>query len=206
MKWDQIRQNKPLEQGLRREAEPEKKGIAFVFSNWVEKDNPQELNKESKQRLEKAVELYNQGLLSYILVCGGEFIEGLTQPVAKMMTTYLIQREIPPEVIIEERHSKDTTSNVRFGKFILGLKELDDLPIYYISSGYHLERIKIIVNGQNKAKPDDAYVSSGHDQLAGAAKINERILQVINRYDPEGQSSLAKYMRLKRNYPIKKQV
>lgn len=193
-----------LNKDPRKETEPESKGIAFVFSHWVEKENPEELNAESKERLDKTIELYKEGKLSYILVCGGEFIEGLSQPVAKMMTDYLVARDIPENCIIEERHSKDTTSNVRFGKFLLGLKELDDLPVYYVSSGYHLKRIKTIVDGQKKGKSDDVYVSSGRDRLSGSARVMEVFFQWINRYDPEGTSSLAKYMRKHRKHPIKK--
>lgn len=191
------------EQKFQGEIEAEPKGIAFVFSNWVEKDNPQELNQESKERLDKAIKLYNEGKIAYILVSGGEFVAGITKPVAKMMTDYLVARGIPGDIIIEERHSKDTTSNVRFGKFILGLKKLDDFPVYYISSGYHLTRIKTIVEGQKKGKVDDKYVSSGRDELKGLGKVKEFISQIQNKYDPEGQSVLAKYMRGKRSRPIK---
>ncbi len=187
----------------KKEMETESKGIAFVFSHWVEKNNPTELSQESQDRLEKAVELYQANKIAYILVSGGEFVENLEKPVAKMMTDYLELRGVPQGIIIEERHSKDTTSNVRFGKFLLGLKKLDDLPVYYISSGYHLKRIKTIVDGQERGKSDDKYISSGRDELSGSGRLKEIIFHLINRYDPGGESVLAKYMRRKRSHPIR---
>jgi hypothetical protein len=187
------------------EVEKEPKGIGFVFSHSVEKDNPAELNEESKERLDKAVELYNENKLAYILVAGGEFIKGLEKPVAKMMTDYLTSKGIPQDAIIEERHSKDTTSNIRFGKFLLNYKKLESLPVYYISSGYHLKRIETIVTGQEKDKKNDKFVSSGKDTLdqVSLTRIAEFFNGLVNKYDPEGQSVLAKIMRKKRTHPIK---
>jgi DUF218 domain len=187
------------------EQEPREKGIAFVFSYSVESDNPNVLSKQSIERLNKALELHQAGKIAYILVSGGEFEPGLKKPLAKMMTDYLIERGVSSEEIIEERHSRDTTSNVLFGTKILELKKLDSLKVYYISSGYHLPRIETIVRGQKKLKVTDEFVSSGRDEVPGGlkGKMAQTLGLILNYFDPEGRSLLAQRHRAKRAHPIK---
>ncbi len=165
---------------LDHEPAQKKPGIGFVFSNWLEKDNPKELDKETKRRLQKALELYRSDKIAYFLVTGGEFVEGMKKPYAKTMADYLAVYGIPQNVIIEERHSKDTATNVRFGKFLLGLKDMDELPIYYISSDFQLTRVRKIVVGQGVERFDDVYVSSGNSELSATKKLKEFVSLLIN--------------------------
>src|SRR3989344_291410 len=74
------------------DTEPKQKGIAFVFSYWTEKDNPNELDIETKRRLDKALQLYDEGKIAYFLVTGGEFTEGADKPFGTMMANYLLNR------------------------------------------------------------------------------------------------------------------
>ena len=184
------------------EAEPKQKGIAFVFSYWTEKDNPKELDRETKQRIDKSIELYKSGKIAYFLVTGGEFTEGAEKPFGKMMADYLVSKNIPRNIIIEERHSLDTATNIRFGKFLLDIKKLNDLPIYYVSNELHLKRVKLLLEGQLKDKSGDEYIASGTVQLTPRQKIKEVINTLLNIYDPEGKLALSRYIRSRRSRPI----
>lgn len=185
------------------DTEPKQKGIAFVFSFWTEKDNPNQLDRETKQRLDKAIKLYKSGKIAYFLVTGGEFTEGAKKPFGAMMADYLVSKNIPRNIILEERHSLDTPTNIRFGKFLLGQKKLEELPIYYVSSDVHLKRVKILVEGQGKTKPGDEYIArEGTVELKGMQRVKEVMNTLLNTYDPEGKFILSKNIRSKRHRPI----
>src|SRR3990167_3315595 len=95
------------------EKKREQKGIAFVFGEQPKKDNPQELSDESKERLDKAFELYQEGAVCYFLLSGGEFAEGLPKPFAKMMADYLVSKQKQTLLIENSLLEKDSDLSVR---------------------------------------------------------------------------------------------
>jgi uncharacterized SAM-binding protein YcdF (DUF218 family) len=74
------------------------------------------------QSLNRALELYHQGVAPYIVVSGDHALKfdniGVTQPFkeADKMAEYLLGRGCPPEVILKEAISRDTLANYYYLK------------------------------------------------------------------------------------------
>ena len=226
LSMEKIPVQKTLEQ---REAMP--KGIAFVCSRGVERNEHDEiigLDKNGKERLNKAIELYREEKIAYFIVCGGIFEKGLQSPVSMMMKTYLVEQGINKNIIFTERHSKDTNTNVLFGHHLIDLinkrkkdpiSHFTDLPIYYISGAEHLERIRPIVEGQREKirfskgaprrkptlSPHFAFISSGQEEDDSIlARIKNKLGERVNKDDPYGQSPVSKFIRKQRTHDPKK--
>lgn len=96
------------------------------------------------ERLEKGLELYNNQLCDYIILSGGQGPTD-TIPVAEAMKTWLIERNIPPDVIITETSSKNTYENMRYTKEII--KSYKDInSIIVVTSDFHIYRSVLIAN------------------------------------------------------------
>ena len=72
-------------------------------------------------RIDKVLELYNQGLIEKILVSGGIGFFNLDKktPEARILEEYLFQRGIQKKDIIVEEQSTDTFDNIYFSIQIL---------------------------------------------------------------------------------------
>jgi len=103
--------------------------------------------------------------------------------------------------IFEERHSKTTSDNIILGHHLLNLlsqeevrtrrpnlPELEGLPIYYVSSGYHFPRIKKILEAHGYNQISDVFASSGRDDLLNhpTRAIKEYTYRLITLVDPKG--------------------
>lgn len=121
------------------------------------------------------------------------------------------------KIIFEERHSKTTSDNIILGHHLLNLlsqeetrkrrdlPELEGLPIYYVSSGYHLNRIKNVLEAHGFNKHNDVFVSSGRDKLSDDPKraVKEYAHRLIVLVDPKGDKlPFEKCLRRTRTHPI----
>ncbi len=99
-----------------------------------------------KSRLDKTIELYRLLQPTYIIVSGGDPNNiGTTE--AFVMKEYLIQSNIPGEIIFTETFSSNTYENAIYSYEMI--KHLSNHPnhpiqIYTITSDFHIERSKII--------------------------------------------------------------
>ena len=81
-------------------------------------------------RIDKVIELYNQGLIDKILVSGGIgfFNRDKKIPEACKLEEYLFQNGIPKRDIIVEQYSKDTFDNIHYSLQLLEqYYDLDEL-------------------------------------------------------------------------------
>lgn len=93
---------------------------------------------ELYERLEKAIELYRNGIADRFLVCGGKTNELTEKKESEVMKEYLVSRGVNTDLIIEEGESATTLSNGRFCKRIL--KSIPHDRLYLVTSSYHMFR------------------------------------------------------------------
>lgn len=203
------------------EREQEKKtGIAFVFSH--EMDQNQEIDSETKSRLDKALELYKSGQVKYFEVVGGKFRKGMEVPIADKMQEYLLENGVEKDNIITERISIDSITNILFGYLDIikkfgpeefktdekiyfdedKLKELfKDITkkynFYWVSSLYHLLRIKKIVKGNKLHTDEQEFVSPKTNKFPDGIKgiAAEIISHTILLGDKTGRGKIMTKLR-----------
>lgn len=94
-----------------------------------------------KARLDKGIELYNQGFAKYIIVSGGQGPgEDITE--AEAMKIYLISKGVDGKNIIMEDRSGNTLENIKNSKQIMDEKGFKTAVI--ISNKYHLKRASVM--------------------------------------------------------------
>lgn len=125
-------------------------GIILGAALWNEQPSP-----ALKERLDYAIELYEEGLVDYLILSGGKpnYSRGLSE--AEGMQRYLADAGIPQDKLLLETQSRDTYENVEFSKRVAEKHGLSSLMI--ISHQYHTKRAEDIA----------AYVGLKHVQTAG---------------------------------------
>lgn len=83
--------------------------VCLVLGNAVYRDGRP--SNRLKTRLDKAVELHQQGLFSHILVSGGVYHRNAPEGTA--MKAYLVQKGIPAAAILVDNEGVDTRSSAR---------------------------------------------------------------------------------------------
>lgn len=100
-------------------------------------------SKSLKERLDKALEVYEKNPDAFIMVTGGQG-NGEDVSEAECMKIYLMEHGVDENAIICEDKSTDTKENVRYSKKILEEKGLDGAKLVGVSSEFHIKRIKKI--------------------------------------------------------------
>lgn len=93
---------------------------------------------ELYERLEKAIELFRNGVVDRFLVCGGRTNELTEKKESEVMKEYLVSRGVNADLIVEEGDSMTTVSNGWFCKKIL--KSIPYGRLYLVTSSYHAFR------------------------------------------------------------------
>jgi uncharacterized SAM-binding protein YcdF (DUF218 family) len=94
-----------------------------------------------KARLDKSIEIYNEGLAKYIIVSGGQGPgESITE--AKAMEIYLVSNGIDENNIIMEEKSSNTMENLQYSKNIMIEMKLNTAIV--VSNKYHLKRASVM--------------------------------------------------------------
>jgi vancomycin permeability regulator SanA len=93
-------------------------------------------------RLDKAIEVYNEGLVPRIIVSGGREKDGVFE--GTVMGTYLESKGIPPANIIVDNEGVDTYSTA---KNVVGIMKLHHwTSVMVISQFYHIPRVKMALH------------------------------------------------------------
>lgn len=108
---------------------------AVVLGNQVIPSG--EPSKRLIARLNKAIELYNNKMVSTIVVSGGFGKEGFDE--ATVMKKYLLRHQIPDNKIIVDSKGDNTRLTAENAKNLIGT----DASIIIVSQLYHLSRCKI---------------------------------------------------------------
>ncbi len=114
---------------------PIKSDVILVLGYSLEDDQTPSLFLE--QRLETALDLYNNGYSDHIIVSGGI---GPTDSiaVAESMKSWLIDNNVPRDVIITENTANNTYENFTFSKEICDANNFDSVII--VTSDFHMYR------------------------------------------------------------------
>ena len=92
-------------------------------------------------RLQKGLDLFNEGYGNYIIVSGG--IGPTDQiPVAIAMKSWLLEREVPEDRILTEEKSNTTYENIVFSKEIMADKSIDSVVV--VTNDFHIYRSMLI--------------------------------------------------------------
>jgi hypothetical protein len=203
------------------EQHKEKPGIAFVFANELNEHG--EINNETRARTDAALALYNSGEVGTFLVTGGVFQENQPKPVAEPMKEYLIKNGVKEADVLVESRAVDTVANILLGyleiikKFsskeflkrleVDGMKEeemkkefrriSEERNIYFVSSDYHLNRIKSYLQGNQLYSEDHSFVSPDTFQTPPSMKgaVMEVIARALISLEPSGTGKLTSFTR-----------
>ncbi|MEM9344114.1 MAG: YdcF family protein [Pseudomonadota bacterium] len=93
---------------------------------------------ETRERVDKGIELFNRNLAPYLVMSGGGGLpDGLSH--ARYMADYAISQGVPERLIFLEPNSGSTLQNAWFSK---KLEQVDpELPMIVVSHRYHLPRV-----------------------------------------------------------------
>lgn len=110
--------------------------VAIVLGNKINADGiPSE---RLKQRLDHSIKLYNQKRINTIIVSGGFGKEGFWE--GDIMKEYLINHNVPEEIIIVDNYGNDTEKTVE--NSIIIMDSLHYNSAISVSQYFHQTRIK----------------------------------------------------------------
>ncbi len=137
----------------------------LVFGGTLKKRIP---IKNAQYRVEKAVELYNQGLAPNILMSGYKSMSDNKPPKeteAQFMKNYAIELGVDENDIFLEEEAQDTIANIIYSKLLMD--EYGWKNMIFVSSDFHMKRIKLI----SDYIFDDTY----NIDFVGAESIEENV-------------------------------
>lgn len=111
--------------------------VGIVLGNKVELNG--QPSERLQSRLEKAIELYQQGYFPYLIVSGGIGKEGFDEAV--VMKDYLVNHGIPEAKIILDNKGTNTAMTAKQAKHIMSEKGFRSAMI--ITQFYHISRTKL---------------------------------------------------------------
>lgn len=111
--------------------------VAVVLGNKVELNG--EPSERLKARLDKAVELYDEGYFRHIIVSGGIGKEGFDE--AEVMKSYLVQQGIPEGNITEDNEGINSYWTARNAARMMEQSDWDSAMV--ISQYFHISRTKL---------------------------------------------------------------
>lgn len=120
--------------------EPTDVGIVLGAAMWGERPSP-----GLTERLQLAVELYNQGRFKEIIVTGGKGHQSDPYSEAEGSRNYLVEHGIPPEHIHLENESTSTLENLKFTQPLLAkMNAGDESTVTIITHDFHGTRAREI--------------------------------------------------------------
>ncbi len=120
--------------------EPVQSDAILVLGYSLEDDHPSPF---LEQRLETALDLYNEGYAKNIIVSGGIGPTD-TLPVAVIMKKWFIEKGVPSQFIITENYANNTYENFVYSKEICEEKGFDSVIV--VTNDFHMYRSMITAN------------------------------------------------------------
>ncbi len=111
--------------------------VAVVLGNAVQPNG--QPSPRLKARLDKAVQLYHQGLFSNIIVSGGVGIEGFDEAV--VMKQYLVMQDIPDDHVFVDSGGRTTYLTAKYSAHLM--KEQRWRSALVISQYFHIPRTRL---------------------------------------------------------------
>ena len=123
--------------GLRDDIHPA--DVAIILGNTVESDGRP--SARLRARLDKAVELYREGLFQHVIVSGGIGVEGFNE--AEVMKSYLVSQGVPGGCIIADGEGATTSLTARNAARVM--KEQGWQSALVVSQYFHISRTRLAV-------------------------------------------------------------
>lgn len=111
-----------------------------------------------KERLDRALEAYEQGAFEHIIVSGGFDYPGAPKTEAQGMREYLVEQGVPEQRIIEEHYATSTYENLLYSQAIMKAHGWRTATI--VTHTYHGARALDIAEFLSFEKPELAVVDS----------------------------------------------
>lgn len=153
-----------------------KADLIVVLGSKVSPDGDPSLGLSA--RLNKAIDIYNEGYAPKILVSGGTGKEGYDESLA--MANYLIKRGIPSKSIIRDAEGNNTRATANHTYQYMQQNQLSSVII--VSQYYHIARIKLAFKklGIKKIGYGSPLYSSIRDLYAVPREIIAYPIYVLN--------------------------
>lgn len=139
----------------------------IVLGAKVNKDG---VSKTLKQRLDKAMEYYNQNKDINIIVSGGQGKDEVMTE-ASAMKNYLVENGVDEDNIILENKATTTLENIMFSKEIMEDLNLENKALI-VTSEYHLFRGRFIAS----------ILGIDNEGLCSTSSLSSRIYYMIREY------------------------
>jgi vancomycin permeability regulator SanA len=133
---------------------PHRADVAIVLGNTVNPDG--QPSPRLKSRLNKAVELYSQGLVPNLIVSGGVGREGFDE--AEVMKRYLINQGVPPNRVVVDSFGSSTCQTAKNSSRLM--KEEGWESAIVVTQYFHVSRTKLALRRNGVSS-----VSSAHAQF-----------------------------------------
>ncbi|MCH5278481.1 MAG: YdcF family protein [Christensenellaceae bacterium] len=128
----------------REPAEGQKTDVLIVLGAGIKGESPTVV---LRNRLDRAVEYYEQNSDITIVVSGGQGTSEVTTE-ASVMKRYLVANGIPEDRIIEEGESQSTEENFLFSYRIIKEKFGANAKIAFVTTRFHVFRARLIAKKQ----------------------------------------------------------
>nr|WP_265588816.1 YdcF family protein [Terrisporobacter petrolearius] len=134
------------------------------------KVNKEGVSKTLKQRLDKAIEYYNENKHLNIIVSGGQGKDEVMSE-AWAMKNYLVKNGVNKNNIILENKATTTLENIMFSKEIMEDLKLENKALI-VTSDYHLFRGRFIAS----------MLGIDNEGLCSTSSLSSRIYYMIREY------------------------
>lgn len=119
-----------------------KNDAVIVLANHMDENGL--LNSESKARANKAVQIFNEYEISYIVTCGWNYRNDSEIKIADAFKSYIVNSlGVNPSKVITELNSRDTVGDAYFTKINIALS-LNWKNLCVVTSDYHVNRTQEI--------------------------------------------------------------
>jgi len=142
-----------------KEYSEEKSDVAIVLGASC-KDN--EVSNVYKQRLNHAINLYNEKIISYIITTGG-IGKGNDLADATIAKDYLVKNGVDKDVIFEEKESTITQENLENAKKIMDEKNYNTALI--VSDPLHMKRSMLLAKDIGISSKSSPTKTSAYESL-----------------------------------------
>ncbi|WP_419726178.1 YdcF family protein [Terrisporobacter petrolearius] len=139
----------------------------IVLGAKVNKDG---VSKTLKQRLDKAIEYYNENKHINIIVSGGQGKDEVVTE-ARAMKNYLVKNGVDKDNIILENKATTTLENIMFSKEIMEDLNLENKALI-VTSDYHLFRGRFI----------GSILGVENEGICSISRLSSRVYYMIREY------------------------
>ena len=123
---------------LQNTEEPADAAVVLGAAAWYGKPSP-----VLKERINHAIDLYNDGKVEYIIFTGGT-AKGEIKSEARTSMDYAIEQGVDPDKIIIEEKSLETEENLRFAVEEVKSRNLDIETYTLVSDPLHMKRAVLL--------------------------------------------------------------